>query len=180
MSRSSKDEGIIIIIVVSKPINTNAVGFWEPMEKMNIKTFASFSKKAKVKSLDEKLVTVSTDRKLFGWLLIVSQSRDINLREVLKYKLDSVPCALAHPDGSLRKTTKSVFQGILEEQVQVQTRLTLDYRTSTAYVIDGMAVVQIMKKAAGSATFKELANKYFQVITAHLGNNGCNHVDVVF
>ena len=180
MSRSSKDEGIIIIIVVSKPINTNAVGFWEPMEKMNIKTFASFSKKAKVKSLDEKLVTVSADRKLFGWLLIVSQSRDINLREKLKYKLDSVPCALAHPDGSLRKTTKSVFLGILEEQVQVQTRLTLDYRTSTAYVIDGMAVVQIMKKAAGSATFKELANKYFQVITAHLGNNGCNHVDVVF
>ena len=179
MSRSSKDEGIIIIIVVSKPINTNAVGFWEPMEKMNIKTFASFSKKAKVKSLDEKLVTVSADRKLFGWLLIVSQSRDINLREVSKYKLDSVPCALAHPDGSLRKTTKSVFLGILEEQVQAQTRLT-DYRTSTAYVIDGMAVVQIMKKAAGSATFKELANKYFQVITAHLGNNGCNHVDVVF
>ena len=62
----------------------------------------------------------------------------------------------------------------------MQTRLTLDYRMSTAYVIDGMAVVQIMKKAAGSATFKELANKYFQVITAHLGNNGCNHVDVVF
>ena len=179
MSRSSKDEGIIIIIVVSKPINTNAVGIWEPMEKMNIKTFASFSKKAKVKSLDEKLVTVSTDRKLFGWLLIVSQSRDINLREVSKYKLDSVPCALAHPDGSLRKTTKSVFLGILEEQVQAQTRLT-DYRTSTAYVIDGMAVVQIMKKAAGSATFGELANKYFQVITTHLGNNGCNRVDVVF
>ena len=171
MSRSSKDEGIIII-VVSKPINTNAVGFWELMEKMNIETFASF--------LDEKLVTVSADRKLFGRLLIVSQSRDINLREVLKYKLDSVPCALAHPDGSLRKTTKSVFLGILKEEVQVQTRLTLDYRTSTAYVIDGMAVVQIMKKAAGSATFGELANKYFQVITTHLGNNGCNRVDVVF
>ena len=50
---------------------------------------------------------------------------------------------------------------------------------STAYVIDGMAVVQMMKNA-GSATFGELANKYFQVITAHLGNNGRNCVDVVF
>ena len=73
-----------------------------------------------------------------------------------------------------------MFRGILEKQVQVQPRLTLDYRTSTAYIIDGIAVVQIMKKAAGSATFKELANKYFQVITAHLGNNGRHCVDVVF
>ena len=73
-----------------------------------------------------------------------------------------------------------MFRGILEEQVQVQRRLTLDYRTSTAYVIDGMAVVQIMKKAEGSVTFEELTNKYFQVITAHLGNNGRHCVDVVF
>lgn len=73
-----------------------------------------------------------------------------------------------------------MFQGILEEQVQVQRRLTLDYRTSTAYVIDGMAVVQIKKKAAGSVTFGELTNKYFQVITAHLDNNGRHCVDVVF
>ncbi|CAH3155351.1 unnamed protein product, partial [Pocillopora meandrina] len=81
-------------LFVSKRINTNEVGFWEPMEKMNIKTFASLSKKAKVKSVDEKLVTVSADRNLFGRLLIASRSRDIDLREVLKYELDSVPCAL--------------------------------------------------------------------------------------
>ena len=98
---------------------------------------------------------------------------------MLKYELDSVPCALAHPDGSLRKTTKSVFLGILEEQVQALPRLPVDDRISTAYVIDGMAVVQMMKNA-GSATFGELANRYFQLITAHLGNNGCNRVDVVF
>ena len=58
---------------------------------MNIKTFASLLKKAKVKSLDEKLVTVSTDRNLSGRLLIASQSRDIDLREVFKFKLDSFP-----------------------------------------------------------------------------------------
>ena len=150
------------------------------MEKINIKTFASLSKKGKVKSLDEKLVTVSVDRNLFGRLLIASQSRDIDLREVLKFKLDSFSCALAHPDGSLRKTTKSMFRGILEEQVQVQPRLTLDYRMSTAYVIDGKAAGQIMKNA-GSATFGQLTNKYFQVITVHLGNNGHNCMDhVVF
>ena len=51
---------------MSKHIDTNEVGFWEPMKKMNIKTFASLSKKAKVKSVDEKLVTVRVDRNLFS------------------------------------------------------------------------------------------------------------------
>ena len=133
------------------------------MEKMN----TTLSKKAKVKSVDEKLVTVSADRNLFGRLLIASRSRDIDLREVLKYELDSVPCALAHPNGSFRKTTESVFLEILEEQVQALPRLPVDDRMSTAYVIDGMAVVQMMRNA-DSATFGELANKYFQLITAHL------------
>ena len=117
---------------VSKRINTTEVGFWEPLKTMNIKTFASLSKKAKMKSVDEKLVTVSADRNLFGRLLIASRSRDIDLREVLKYELDSVPCALAHPDGSLRKTTKSVFLGVLEEQVQALPRLPAEDGMSTA------------------------------------------------
>ena len=121
------------------------------------------------------------DRNLFGRLLIASRSRDIDLREVLKYELDSVPCTLAHPDGLLGKTTKSVFLGILEEQVQALPRLPVDDRMSTAYVIDGMAVVQMMKNA-GSVTFGELTNRYiyFQVITTHFENNGSNRVDVVF
>ena len=59
-------------LFVSMRINTSEVGFGEPMEKMNIKTFASLSKKAKVKSVDEKLVTVNADRNLFGRLLVAS------------------------------------------------------------------------------------------------------------
>ena len=80
------------IIIVSKPINTNEVGIILGSNgKDEHKTLASLSKKAKVKSLDEKLVTVSTDRNLFRQLLIASQSRDIDLREVLQFKLDSFP-----------------------------------------------------------------------------------------
>ena len=166
---------------VNKRMHTNEVGFWEPLPKMKIKTFAVLSKKAKVKSADEKLVTVSAYRNLFARLLIVSRSRDINLREVLRYELSSVPCALAHTDGSLRKTTKSVLLSSLEEEVQVLPRLRVDgvCELSTAYIIDGMAIVQ-MVRSAGSATFGELAEKYFNFITAQLGKNGCNRVDVVF
>ena len=134
---------------VNKRMHTSEVGFWEPLPKMKIKMFAVLSKKAKVKSADEKLVTVSADRNLFARLLIVSRSRDINLREVLRYELSSVPCALSHTDGSLRKTTKSVLLSSLEEEVQVLPGLPVDVvcELSTAYIVDGMAIVQMVRNA---------------------------------
>ena len=49
MSRSSEDK---VIIIVSKRISTNEVQFWELKEKIHKKTFASLSKKAKVKSVE--------------------------------------------------------------------------------------------------------------------------------
>ena len=55
--------------------------------------------------------------------------------------------------------------------MQVLPRLPVDgvCELSTAYIIiDGMAIVQ-MVRSAGSATFGELAQKYFNFITAKLG-----------
>ena len=55
---------------VGKRINSNAVGFWEPIPNRKIKTFSSTNKKIRVKSSD-KLVTINADRDLFGRLPIV-------------------------------------------------------------------------------------------------------------
>lgn len=88
-------------LFVSKCININEVGFWELMEKMNIKIFVSLLKKVKVKFVDEKFVLVSVDRNLFGCFLIVLWLRDIDLREVLKYELDFNFCVLVYFDGLL-------------------------------------------------------------------------------
>ena len=164
---------------ISKRLNSNEIQFWDPVSKLRIQTFASMAKKAKAKSADEKIVTVNADRSLFARLLIASRSRDINLREVLKYELSAVPYSLAHPDGSLRKTTKSTLLSTLEEAVQVLPRLLSDSELLTAYVLDGMAVVQMMK-TAGARTFGELTNNYYSTITAPLGKCNCNRVDVVF
>ena len=40
--------------LIKKKINSNAVGFWEALPKMKIKTFASLAKKVQVKQSDEK------------------------------------------------------------------------------------------------------------------------------
>ena len=63
------------------------------------------------KKIHDKFVTVRTDRDLFGRLLIASNARQIDLKEVLrKYltELSTVPFALACQDGSLRKLQKCI------------------------------------------------------------------------
>ena len=128
---------------IKSRINSNEVSFWDPLTRLNIKTFASLSKKTQAKSTDERMITVAADRDLFARLLIAANSRDIDLRDVLSYELSTVPCSLAHNDGTLRKCTKAHLLSELEREADVQPRLPLENDTlPTAYVIDGMAIVQ--------------------------------------
>ena len=122
---------------VERCINSNAVGFWEPIPNMKMKTFSSTNKKIRIKSND-KLVTVKADRDLFDRLLIVSNTRQICLKEVLSFELSPVPYSPASADGSLRKGAKSVLCSLLEKDVNVQ-RLTRS-PNPTVVIIDGMAV----------------------------------------
>lgn len=102
--------------------------------------------------------------------------RQINLKEVLCYELSSVPFSLAYQDGSLRKTTKSTLAALIESKVNVCPRLQ-PFPRYTIYLIDGMALVQVLK-SAGSSIFGELASKYFNAITTSLAN--CKEVHIVF
>ena len=158
-------------------INNNAVGFWEPVRNMKIKTFSSANKKIHVKSSD-KLVTVNTDRDLFGRFLIVSNTRQISLKDVLSFELSPVPYSLANTDGSLRKGTKSVLCSLLEKDVNVVQQLTA-LPNPTVVIIDGMAIIQ-MSKSAGTSTFGYLSEKYYNIFTAPLFPNNCVQVHVVF
>ena len=139
------------------------------------------TKNIQVKASDEKLTTVNADRTLFARLLIASRSRNIDLREVLKYELSPVPYTLAHTDGTLRKSTKSAPITALEDSVQVLPHLPCDNENPrTAHILDGVAVVQ-MVKVAGARTFGEMAfSRYFDTVTTPLRRNNCDRVDVVF
>jgi len=138
--------------------------------------FSSTNKKIHVKSRD-KLVTVNADRDLFGRLLIVSNRRQICLKEVLSFELSPVPYSPTSADGSLRKGAKSILCSLLEKDVNVQ-RLTTS-PNPTVVMIDGMAVIQ-MSMSAGASTFGELSDKYNNIISAPLFSNNCVQVHVVF
>ena len=72
-----------------------------------------------------------------------------------------------------------MFAKILEDQVHVVARLPPSTALKVAYIIDGMALVQMMK-SAGASTFGELACKYYASITVPLSQSNCNEVHVVF
>ena len=134
--------------------------FLDPVPNLKVKSFSTMVKK--------------TD-----WLLIAANSREINLKEVLSYELSSVPFALAHQDGGIHKTTKSVLAKMLENQVEVLPRLSPASPLETVHILDGMAIVQ-MTKSAGASTFGELASKYYTAITAPLAQRSCKEVHMVF
>ena len=163
---------------VADRISRNTVGFWDPLPRMKTPTFASMTKNLQVKSSDEKMITINAAKSLFPRLLIASQTRDVDLREVLKYELSAAPYALAHTDGTLRKSSKSTLMTLLEGTVQVLPRLPSESNQATAHILDGMAVVQ-MVKSAGARTFGDMASRYYETITSSLVRN-CDRVDVVF
>ena len=157
-------------------LNTNEISFWDPIANLKVKTFHSTTKNVQVKAANDKLVTVGADRELFGRLLIAANVRKINLKDVLCYELPSIPFSLAHQDGTLRKTTKSVLAGFIESKVTVCPQLH-SFPKDTIHLIDAMALVQVMK-LAGTKAFGELAYKYFNAITSSLVS--CKEVHIVF
>ena len=88
-------------------LETSQKQFCDPFPQLKILTFASLTKTSKAKT-EEKAGSISADQDLFGCLIIAAKSRAIDLKEVFSYEFSSVPFALAHKDGSLRKSDKSV------------------------------------------------------------------------
>ena len=77
-----------------------------------------------------------------------------------------MPISLAHPDGSLRKTTKNTLMHLLEKDVTCRSSLPTS-QLPTAFLIDVMALIQ-MVKSSGSATVGELSQKYEDIVASTL------------
>jgi len=120
-------------------------------------------------------VILRADKKLFSRLLILGQSRKIEMREILSYSLRTVSYPLASADGLLAKTSKSALMDLLEnkggdclvDQVPV----------NGAILFDGMAVIQAMRSRPG--TFGELAETILQNILQLALQHKCKRIDFV-
>ena len=141
---------------IRKRLISTEVPFYDPIPKLKLATFDSVSLSS-VK-IGRREVILKADRYLFAHLLVVAQTRDMDLREVFKYFLGPLPWSLASADGSLCKTVKSKLQESLVEGVEPAE----DAPPTAALLVDGMAVLQAMKDIP--ATFEELPAAVFHSV----------------
>ena len=71
-------------------------------------------------------------------MVLSSQSRDLNIKEVLSHPLGPIPWALATLEGMKKATSKST---LANELIKLSTTLE-EIPIPSATVIDGMAIVQ--------------------------------------
>ena len=85
---------------------------FRPIKRLNLKTFSEQSKRQSRSQADKTIV--SNDKKLFARLLVIGQSRKMDLREILSFSLAPVSQPLANDEGSFTKSNKAALLHILE------------------------------------------------------------------
>ena len=78
-----------------------SVKFHDKMTKQRLKTFSTISTKTSRKK--GKIVVLKADRNLFIQMILVAESRSVNMKDVLAHPLRPLPCALANEDSRVNK-----------------------------------------------------------------------------
>ena len=141
---------------VQKRLGEKTVEFHKPIKRMNLKTFDSNKVVKRVKSTANKLVQIKAERNVFGQLILLSVSNNIDLRLTLTYPLGPVPWSMATPDGFPMKTDKSKLLHLLEASVEPSEMPPLN---TAVYVVDGNALLQSMVSIPDN--FEALAENVF-------------------
>ena len=138
--------------------------FHDPIKKIKLKTFTTMkSKPAKGKT---KRIVMKADRRLFGNMVLIAQSRKLEMRDVL-----SRPWALSNGDGTMKKTNKAVLSKHLESKVLPVEEVP----HPSATIIDAMG---LMNKLHGeNQTFSERSDHVFSQML-HAGHRS-DRIDVV-
>ena len=166
-------------LVKTRLVGGHEKGVMDPIRKNKLKTLRFYRTPVKLSSDNPSMPKIiDADRGFFSRLIVVAKSRSVDLKDILTHELSPVPYSLAHPDSTLRKTTKSKLLHILESEVTTyETPPKSDSKCSWIY--DGMALVQKTKVTIQS-TFGEYAEVLLNVILKTFDIEQCERVDVVF
>jgi hypothetical protein len=82
---------------------TPTIRFHDPIKKHKLKTFSDLTKKTRRTTVNGKDVILKADRKLFGQMILIAQTRkELSMKEVLCHPLGPLPWSLATTEGTLR------------------------------------------------------------------------------
>lgn len=136
---------------------------YKKIKKNNIRTFTT--KAITVKDSKGQQLAVKSSRNLFAKLLVLSKTRNVDLKELLSFSLSEFPLSLATPTGGFVKTAKSkmfeVMETLGDKSVLVDVQSLPD--KSTALLVDAMAVLQVIK--GKWKTFGEFADSTLTYLT---------------
>ena len=116
---------------------------------------------------------LTADIHLFGHMIVVAQSREIDMKQVLSHLLGPIPWALANGDGSLRKTDKAKFMNDTAQNFPVAKTLP----DQSVCIVDAMSIIQ--KLEGNGKTSQDLAKAELKKVIREGGDNS-ERVDVVF
>ena len=127
------------------------------------------SSKRKVKGQE---IVLRANKNLFSQMILVAESRKINMKEVLAHPLGPLPWSFANSDGSLRKTNKTALTKDMEKRVLPAETIP----TPSTTIIDGMSMVQ--KINGSNKTFSQLAKQL--LLQAMQEGSQSIRIDIVF
>ena len=148
-----------------------AKSIYDPIKKLKLGIFSNKTKRVTVK-LRGKDVQISVQCEIFGKIALISQSRVLDLKEIFKYSLGSIPYALADHMGVMVKTKKSDLLTELEKGAALVGQMP----KSLCSIIDGMALVGKVK--CSGLTFFHIAEDIFKAAMSCSYNSA--RVDIVF
>ncbi len=147
------------------------------IETMRLKTFKSMAKPKTVKTSSGSTVTVKNDCRFWVRLLVIAKNRDIDLEHVFTYSLRPYPRALATDSGGMIKTSKSKLLHVVEQEAGVP--LIEQIPESNTTIVDGMALLQVLKPKDIPETFCQLAEILLKKLVAIAIFNKSGRVDFV-
>jgi len=140
---------------IDERFSKRTLSIWHPLKRN--KLMPLFSRKTHSSALANQITNVKTDCALFSRLYISCQTREGNLDEFFKHENHSFPPSLS-VSGELHFGTKSDLLKCLEECGDSCDDIDL---TSTAYIVDGAAVVHMLKPGLAK-TFSDYAETVFE------------------
>ncbi|MES9879249.1 MAG: hypothetical protein ABW185_00005 [Sedimenticola sp.] len=158
--------------------DTGSRSFYTPISRSGLKTFSDVSKKTPLISAGKtKDVTIGSEL-VFRRALTLSKTRgDATMKTVLSRPVTSIPTALFHEDGTMRKNTKADLTHKLEEHGTGITCIPVHAAASTVYIRDAMSILQAMTGDVYKS-FDQLADSYMASLLRHF--NGADTVIEVY
>ena len=121
---------------MTERLRGDIAGFYDPIPQLKLRTFSSMLKDASM-NIDKGKLVLKANSKLFSRMLIIAQTRSLDLHEVLKYELGPLPWSLSTVHGCFMKTDKSKLLHLLEQYSQPVDVVPAD----AAVIVDGMAML---------------------------------------